>query len=349
MIKNTDKTNKVLINGLKATVITSTLLAASVSHALSFEVGNTKATVYGYAKATFIYDLDHDLGRTTGGIQGLPASSAQSGSRFQAHAAETRVGFTTKTGKFNTKIEGDFFGSGNTTFRLRHAYGSYGNWLAGQNWTNFMHLSAYPGTVDFQGPAGALFARQTQLRYTTGGFSASIEDPLANSDQPAITAAYKYKAGGRTLKIAGIYNGDVTDGVVEDDAYGISIGASTPLWSGAGLRVQYTTGTGVSPYLINGGAARFDANGDALDVDGYSIALTQKAGPGTAGIAFGNVEFDDGAVGTTESIQTLHVNYTVKPTKNLAVGLEYYTGERDLFGGGSSDADRILSTMKYSF
>ena len=47
----------------------------------------------------------------------------------------------TELGSF---IEGDFYGGGNqsfsnsTSFRLRHAYITYGNWGFGQTWSNFM-------------------------------------------------------------------------------------------------------------------------------------------------------------------------------------------------------------------
>ena len=38
--------------------------------------------------------------------------------------------------------------------------------LAGQYWTNFGTLAAYPGTVDFEGPSGITFIRQAQVRWT---------------------------------------------------------------------------------------------------------------------------------------------------------------------------------------
>ena len=76
-------------------------------------------------------------------------------------------------GPLKTRFEGDFFGSGgnqifsnSTSFRLRHAFGSVGGLLAGQTWSNFMPIESYPGTVDFNGPAGLTFIRQAQLRYT---------------------------------------------------------------------------------------------------------------------------------------------------------------------------------------
>ena len=41
-----------------------------------------------------------------------------------------------------------------------------------------MDFVAYPSTIDFFGPAGKSFARQTQIRWTSpSGFSVSLENP----------------------------------------------------------------------------------------------------------------------------------------------------------------------------
>ena len=80
-------------------------------------------------------------------------------------------------------MEGDFFGaagnesvSNSNGLRVRHAYGTLGGLLAGQTWTTFSDVAAYPETVDFGGPVGVIFARQAQVRWTqpfTGGHGRS--------------------------------------------------------------------------------------------------------------------------------------------------------------------------------
>jgi len=64
-------------------------------------------------------------------------------------------------------------------FRLRHAYGTLGNFLAGQTWTNFMNPSSLPETLDFGGPVGQIFDRQAQVRWTQS-FGASAGAEAAN-------------------------------------------------------------------------------------------------------------------------------------------------------------------------
>src|SRR5690606_40103795 len=55
---------------------------------------------------------------------------------------------------------------------------SWNNWLAGQAWSNFQDVAALPEAVDFVGPTeGTIFVRQAQLRYTSGPWSFSLENP----------------------------------------------------------------------------------------------------------------------------------------------------------------------------
>lgn len=73
-------------------------------------------------------------------------------------------------GDINTFVELDFYGSTDTytyTPRLRHAYGSIGNFLAGQTWTTFLNVAVIPDTLDLGGPVGnVLYLRQPQVRWT---------------------------------------------------------------------------------------------------------------------------------------------------------------------------------------
>ena len=54
---------------------------------------------------------------------------------------------------------------------------TWGNWLVGQTWSNFMDVATLPEAVDFIGPTdGTTFVRQPQVRYTSGGLSLSAEN-----------------------------------------------------------------------------------------------------------------------------------------------------------------------------
>ena len=111
------------------------------------------------------------------------------------HARQTRIGFATSTdteyGKLKTVIETDFYGAGgNTTYsnswglRMRKAYGQLGNLLVGQNWSTFIDLNTYAEVLDFGGPAGSLFNRQAQIRWTQpfngGSVMFALENPYCS-------------------------------------------------------------------------------------------------------------------------------------------------------------------------
>lgn len=88
----------------------------------------------------------------------------------------SRIGFEitrkTKGGDFFIRLETDFAGL-NNSYRIRHAYGQYRNFLIGQTWSLLTNVSALPATVDPNGPVGAISTRTPQIR-----FGKSISDGL---------------------------------------------------------------------------------------------------------------------------------------------------------------------------
>src|SRR5678816_2882631 len=62
----------------------------------------------------------------------------------------------TKYGELKTQFEFELFGTGvdagQTTFRLRHAYGELGQFGAGQQWTVFGDVDTYPNTIAYGRP-----------------------------------------------------------------------------------------------------------------------------------------------------------------------------------------------------
>jgi hypothetical protein len=162
---------------------------------MSFKLGgsDTEITLSGYVKLDAIYDVDQDVGDSFvfSSIAPDGTAAAESGPHTRLHARQTRLHVKSSTPmgdeEIDTHIEGDFYGSGGnenfsnaSSFRLRHAYITYGGWLFGQYWSNFSEndFVAYPYTVDFFGPVGQSFLRQAQIRYTWyNGFSVSLENP----------------------------------------------------------------------------------------------------------------------------------------------------------------------------
>src|SRR4029077_12709843 len=80
---------------------------------------------------------------------------------------QSRFGVKTSTptrlGNLKTQFEFELFGTGvdagQTTFRLRHAFGELGQFGAGQTWSPFMDIDVYPNSVEYWGPNGMVLFR----------------------------------------------------------------------------------------------------------------------------------------------------------------------------------------------
>lgn len=104
-------------------------------------------------------------------VPNIPLDHRGEDSQLIFNARESRFWFKSFTpsrwGDLNTYLELDLYGAAaNYTPRLRHAYGSFGNFLAGQTWTTFLNELAAPDTLDFSGPVGLSKFRQPLVRWT---------------------------------------------------------------------------------------------------------------------------------------------------------------------------------------
>ena len=86
---------------------------------------------------------------------------------------QTRFGVRTSTpthlGDLKTIFEFELFGTGvdagQTTFRLRHAWGEIGEFGGGQTWSPFMDPDVFPNSLEYWGPNGMVFFRNIQFRW----------------------------------------------------------------------------------------------------------------------------------------------------------------------------------------
>jgi DcaP outer membrane protein len=133
--------------------------------------------IYGYAMLDMGYDVNQndpnwfDVMRPTK----LPASPDQFGrdGNFYSGVRQSRLGvkgyFQTPLGELKTIFEFELFGvgvdAGQTTFRLRHAWGELGQFGAGQTWSPFMDPDVFPNSLEYWGPNGMVFFRNVQARW----------------------------------------------------------------------------------------------------------------------------------------------------------------------------------------
>ncbi|MFI0473615.1 DcaP family trimeric outer membrane transporter [Halomonas sp. HMF6819] len=376
-------------NSLKTAVLVSATAlssySASQTYAYEFEVGETTASIYGYAKLDIIYDVDDELGLTS--LRGKAArldidKDEGSDGHFSMQAIESRIGFKTSSpvqgSDLITVVEGDFYGdNGNGGFRLRHAYGEWNDILAGQTWTNFgSGLSATP-LIDFAGTSGrALTHRQPQLRYTQDNFSFSIEDPDdkggvvddagAKSSLPDMIVRYTDRSEffNYSLAAVGRYleydNAGLTTPASSDSAFGWGTTFETAVNFTPDLTVRagVTYGDGIGGYTSGNTSpipGYVDENGSLQTVRtvGASLGASLTVGPGAINAAYSRVEndFEDNPdyVVTNENTTEAWLNYIWAPAGRIQYGVEAGWHQREQVDGNKGDALRLQGMVKYSF
>jgi sulfur carrier protein ThiS len=201
--------------------------------------------VYGFAQVDLIQDFERvrpDWNATLRPtriptVEGLYGANGES----IVSARQTRLGVrgSLPAGEYDlfARIEFDFFGlgegrpdaGGQNTLRLRQAYGSWGPLLGGLTASLFMDDDFWPTIIDYWGPAGMVFYRNVQIRYTpfTGehSFAVALERPATDLDPtggptwnpvnrttglaprallPDLTAQYRLAQGWGYVQVAGL-------------------------------------------------------------------------------------------------------------------------------------------------
>jgi hypothetical protein len=190
---------------------------------------------------------------------------------------------------YEAKFEFDLFGTGvdegQTTFRVRHMYAKWGPFLAGQTNTLFMDGDIFPNVLDYWGPAGMVFVRTPQIRWTfwdRDGWTAAVAlehpsddiDPgnirlideeiaaniQSNEELPDLTAAIRYGGDWGHVRLAGILRkiGYDTRGTEDNEPDGNKTGwginATTAFKLGfATPRLGVVYGRGIATYMNDGG------------------------------------------------------------------------------------------------
>ena len=155
--------------------------------------------IYGFGQADAIVDFKqndpdwYDVNRPSR----LPSFANQFGQdhHFYLSPRQSRFGATatlpTGDGEVKATFEFDMFGVGGdaglTTIRLRHAWGQWKHVGGGQTNSQFMDVDVFPNVLDYWGPNGMLFFRNTQVFYeffNDGRSNArvAVENPGASAD-----------------------------------------------------------------------------------------------------------------------------------------------------------------------
>ena len=225
---------------------------------------------------------------------------------FYSSVRQSRLGIKsstpTKYGELKTVFEFELFGTGvdagQTTFRLRHAYGELGHFGAGQYWSVFVDPDVFPNTNEYWGPNGIPWFRNVQFRWIPlmgkNSITIGLERPGAGADLgraadrieiqgvrprfplPDLTANVRFERDWGHFQASGVVREIKWVDTVADnfDLGGSAVGAGVSLNSGLNFgkkdvgKFSFTYGHGIQNYM----------NDAPVDV---GIALTHSANPRT--------------------------------------------------------------------
>jgi len=194
--------------------------------------------IYGFVMMDAGYDfnqMDPDWFDTVRPTK-MPSFEKEFGTDGNAYFSvrQTRFGVRgnvpTELGDLKTIFEFEMFGvgadAGQTTIRLRHAYGELGQFGAGQYWSPFMDIDVFPNSVEYWGPPGMVFFRNVQFRWMPikgdTRLTLALERPGASGDRglyydelrlddleprfamPDISGEFRYGGDWGYVEIAGI-------------------------------------------------------------------------------------------------------------------------------------------------
>ena len=201
-----------------------------------------------------------------------------------AGVRQSRLGVRSTTptslGDLKTIFEFELFGTGvdagQTTFRLRHAWGELGAFGAGQYWSPFTDPDAFPDSLEYWGPTGLAWFRNVQVRWTAlsnekNSFIVALERPGASGDAgiysdrvelqnikprfpvPDVSAAYKAMQKWGYVRAAGQLRYIKWDDVLADQfdlsgsatGWGINLSSNVNAGKNDVLRLAFVFGEGI--------------------------------------------------------------------------------------------------------
>src|SRR5262249_41045237 len=185
------------------------LAAAALPSSAGAQPPDEKPTldIYGFAQVDAIADFNqnnpdwYDVLRPSK----LPAFTNQFGEdgRFYMSPRQSRFGvrgtLPTSDGDIKATFEFDMFGvgvdAGQTTIRLRHAWGQWKQFGGGQTNGQFTDTDIFPNSLDYWGPNGMLVFRNVQVFW----------EPFNDGTSNARSAIAKPGASGKTRAAAPVW------------------------------------------------------------------------------------------------------------------------------------------------
>jgi hypothetical protein len=316
----------------------------------------------------------------------IPFGAADSDARLGIRASQFNAVVHTPTtwGGFTGHAQADLFAYDegarpNLTQLALH----FGEWLkVGKTYTTFMDDTAWPSTLDYNGPSGAVFVRQFIVRGSVAiaeglRLEAALEDPQAdesaggpnfsasaNADRPDFVARLRYEGERLHAQIAGLsrsvtYSAQLASlASVRRTITGTGVSASAALQIGEGdrLLVQWNQGEGIGRYYndgLSGVGAVYDAGGtlEPLKLEGaylYYERQWAERWTTTAGVSELRAKSEGlRPSGDLRRVRYLSANLVHRLRTDLYLGAEALWGEAERMDAAQADDTRIQLTVRY--
>jgi hypothetical protein len=302
------------------------VLGAGTWHAARAQDATRSFEIYGFAQLDYIQDskrVDPDWMDAFRPSK-IATPEGEFGSNGQASVSVKQSRFGVKgtvptsdhAPPINFKFEFDMFGTGvdagQTTIRLRHFYGEWGQLLAGQTHSLFMDIDVFPNVIDYWGPPGMVFLRLPQLRWTayrtandviavalerpgndvdpgTLRLEQGFENANVRADQPVpdLTAQYRHDDTWGHYQVSAILRRVGYEYSIDGEPFqkgsqmgwGINLATAIKTIGKDQLLLQVVYGDGIASYMNDGGmdiAPQTLANGPPgnLGVGSRAVPLT---------------------------------------------------------------------------
>jgi len=221
-----------------------------------------------------------------------------------------KSGTQTPLGELFTQFEWELFGTGGdagqTTFRLRHAYGELGQFGVGQTWSPFMDIDVFPNSFEYWGPNGMVFFRNIQFRWMPikgdTRLTLALERPGASADQgnytghgelqgvnsnfpvPDFSAEYRHGTPWGYIELAGIVryikwvDQNVGQFDLSDNAlgWGLNLTSNIKFTQNDVLRLAVVYGEGIQNYMNDAPVdigIEIDANNTEMPAKGVPLPM----------------------------------------------------------------------------
>ena len=352
--------------------------------------GNTALGIGGYVEGVFSADFHGAIDDPAFITHSIPVPSSPTlRNRFGADVSRSTIFLklvrNTGIGVLNAYVQTNFEGdNGGYGLKLKQAYVSLGDVMAGLARSTFVDAAAGAPTIDYQGPSGEVGGENVLLRYrhefaSDWAVAVGVEMPEAtyttvagesekiNQRVPDIPAyiQYGWHGGASHIRLSAIFRElsyrDVLDGSnCFATGYGVQLSGVSDFYDIVGLYYQATCGKGLGRYVN-------DLSGFGYDLIPSATAGKMKAPASfsfAAGLRF-NLR-DNFFVSGSYSLSRLYdqevmpadtyrrgnyfvVNAFYTPISDLQIGVEYLHGSRRDMNGESDSANRLQAMVKYSF